>query len=236
MRHFDLEMNDLKKRLVDMAEIVQEMIKISVDMIVKRDINLAKEVFNRERETNLTEIVVDDTCLKLIALNQPVGTDLRFITSAMKINSDLERMGDEAVNICEIGENLLKYPDLKPLIDIPKMATAVISMVRDSICAFNTSDADLADMVLSKDDDVDELKRTIIKDLLEFMTNTSDKTMLIRAMDLMFIAKNLERLGDHATNIAEDVIFMVHGKKYSKFLTFKYYIMIQMKIKIIFIF
>jgi phosphate transport system protein len=212
MRHFDLEMNDLKKRLVDMAEIVQEMIKISVDMIVKRDINLAKEVFNRERETNLTEIVVDDTCLKLIALNQPVGTDLRFITSAMKINSDLERMGDEAVNICEIGENLLKYPDLKPLIDIPKMATAVISMVRDSICAFNTSDADLADMVLSKDDDVDELKRTIIKDLLEFMTNTSDKTMLIRAMDLMFIAKNLERLGDHATNIAEDVIFMVHGK------------------------
>ena len=212
MRHFDLEMNDLKKRLVDMAEIVQEMIKISVDMIVKRDINLAKEVFNRERETNLTEIVVDDICLKLIALNQPVGTDLRFITSAMKINSDLERMGDEAVNICEIGDNLLKYPDLKPLIDIPKMSNAIISMVRDSICAFNTSDADLADIVLSKDDDVDELKRTIIKDLLEFMTNTSDKTMLIRAMDLMFIAKNLERLGDHATNIAEDVIFMVHGK------------------------
>ena len=212
MRHFDLEMNDLKKRLVDMAEIVQEMIKISVDMIVKRDINLAKEVFNRERETNLTEIVVDDICLKLIALNQPVGTDLRFITSAMKINSDLERMGDEAVNICEIGDNLLKYPDLKPLIDIPKMSNAIISMVRDSICAFNTSDADLADTVLSKDDDVDELKRTIIKDLLEFMTNTSDKTMLIRAMDLMFIAKNLERLGDHATNIAEDVVFMVHGK------------------------
>ena len=212
MRHFDLEMNDLKKRLVDMAEIVQEMIKISVDMIVKRDINLAKEVFNRERETNLTEIVVDDICLKLIALNQPVGTDLRFITSAMKINSDLERMGDEAVNICEIGDNLLKYPDLKPLIDIPKMSNAIISMVRDSIYAFNTSDADLADTVLSKDDDVDELKRTSIKDLLEFMTNTSDKTMLIRAMDLMFIAKNLERLGDHATNIAEDVIFMVHGK------------------------
>ena len=212
MRHFDLEMNNLKKKLLDMAEIVQEMIKFSVDMIVKRDINLSQEVFNRERETNLTEIVVDDTCLKLIALNQPVGTDLRFITSAMRINSDLERMGDEAVNICEIGENLLKYPDLKPLIDIPKMAKTVVAMVMDSICAFNTSDAELADTVLSKDDEVDELKRTIIKDLLEFMTDTSDKTMLIRAMDLMFIAKNLERLGDHATNIAEDVIFMVHGK------------------------
>ena len=212
MRHFDIEMNNLKKKLLDMAEIVQEMINFSVDMIVKRDINLSQEVFNRERETNLTEIVVDDTCLKLIALNQPVGADLRFITSAMRINSDLERMGDEAVNICEIGENLLKYPDLKPLIDIPKMAKTVVAMVMDSICAFNTSDAELADTVLSKDDEVDELKRTIIKDLLEFMTDTSDKTMLIRAMDLMFIAKNLERLGDHATNIAEDVIFMVHGK------------------------
>ena len=141
-----------------------------------------------------------------------MGADLRFITSAMRINSDLERMGDEAVNICEIGENLLKYPDLKPLIDIPKMAKTVVTMVIDSICAFNTSDAELADTVLSKDDEVDELKITIIKDLLEFMTDTSDKTMLIRAMDLMFIAKNLERLGDHATNIAEDVIFMVHGK------------------------
>ena len=212
MRHFDIEMNNLKKKLLDMAEIVQEMIKFSVDMIVKRDINLSQEVFNRERETNLTEIVVDDTCLKLIALNQPVGADLRFITSAMRINSDLERMGDEAVNICEIGENLLKYPDLKPLIDIPKMAKIVVAMVMDSICAFNTSDAELADTVLSKDDEVDELKRTIIKDLLEFMTDTSDKTTLIRSMDLMFIAKNLERLGDHATNIAEDVIFMVHGK------------------------
>ena len=212
MRHFDIEMNNLKKKLLDMAEIVQEMINFSVDMIVKRDINLSQEVFNRERETNLTEIVVDDTCLKLIALNQPVGADLRFITSAMRINSDLERMGDEAVNICEIGENLLKYPDLKPLIDIPKMAKTVVAMVIDSICAFNTSDAELADTVLSKDDEVDELKITIIKDLLEFMTDTSDKTMLIRAMDLMFIAKNLERLGDHATNIAEDVIFMVHGK------------------------
>ena len=212
MRHFDIEMNNIKKKLLDMAEIVQEMIKFSVDMIVKRDINLSQEVFNREREANLTEIVVDDTCLKLIALNQPVGADLRFITSAMRINSDLERMGDEAVNICEIGENLLKYPDLKPLIDIPKMAKTVVAMVIDSICAFNTSDAELADTVLSKDDEVDELKITIIKDLLEFMTDTSDKTMLIRAMDLMFIAKNLERLGDHATNIAEDVIFMVHGK------------------------
>lgn len=212
MRRFDLELNDLKKRLVDMAEIVQEMIRISIDMLVKRDLNLTKEVFDREREVNLTEIVVDDICLKLIALNQPVGTDLRFITSAMRINSDLERMADAAVNICEIGEALLKYPNLKPLIDIPKMANAVIAMVKDSIQAFNTNDTGLADIILSKDDEVDELNRIIIKDLLELMTNTSDKTTLVRAINLMFVAKNLERLGDHATNVAEDVIFMVHGK------------------------
>lgn len=212
MRHFDVEMNDLKKRLVDMASLVQEMIKISVDEIVKRDESLSKEVFIREREVNLTEIVVDDTCLKLIALNQPVGADLRFITSAMRINSDLERMGDEAVNICETGLNLLKYPELKPLIDIPKMASAVIVMVKDSIESFNLSDAELANTVLTKDDEVDELKRIVFRDLLEFMTNTSDQTTLSRAVDLMLIAKSLERLGDHATNISEDVIFMVHGK------------------------
>ncbi len=212
MRHFDVEMNDLKKRLVDMASLVQEMIRISVDEIVKRDESLSKEVFAREREANLTEIVVDDTCLKLIALNQPVGADLRFITSAMRINSDLERMGDEAVNICEIGLDLLKYPELKPLIDIPKMASAVTEMVRDSIESFNLSNAELAESVLLKDDEVEELKRTVLKDLLEYMTNTSDQTTLTRAIDLMFIAKSLERLGDHATNIAEDVIFMVYGK------------------------
>ncbi len=212
MRHFDMEMTELKKKLVDMASSVQQMIKISIDVVVKRDKELSKEVFSIEREVNLDEIVIDDTCLKLIALNQPVGSDLRFITSAMRINSDLERMGDEAVNICETGLELLEYPELKPLIDIPKMVVLVTEMVKESIESFNLSDAELAQKVLEKDDAVDEIKRTIFKDLMEYMICTSDRTTIIRAMDLIFIARRLERLGDHATNICEDVIFMVNGK------------------------
>jgi len=212
MRHFDMEMTELKKKLVDMASLVQQMIKISIDVVVKRDKELAKEVFAIEREVNFDEILVDDTCLKLIALNQPVGSDLRFITSAMRINSDLERMGDEAVNICETGLELLEYPELKPLIDIPKMVVLVTEMVKESIESFNLSDTELAQKVLEKDDAVDELKRIIFKDLMEYMVGTNDRTTIIRAMNLVAIAKRLERLGDHATNVCEDVIFMVHGK------------------------
>ncbi len=212
MRHFDMEMTELKKKLVDMASSVQQMIKISIDVVVKRDKELAKEVFSIEREVNLDEIFVDDTCLKLIALNQPVGSDLRFITSAMRINSDLERMGDEAVNICETGLELLEYPELKPLIDIPKMVIIVTEMVKESIESFNLSDTELAQKVLEKDDAVDELKRIILKDLIEYMIETNDRSTVIRAMNLVSIAKRLERLGDHATNVCEDVIFMVHGK------------------------
>jgi len=207
-----MEMTELKKKLVDMASSVQQMIKISIDVVVKRDKELAKEVFSIEREVNLDEIFVDDTCLKLIALNQPVGSDLRFITSAMRINSDLERMGDEAVNICETGLELLEYPELKPLIDIPKMVVLVTEMVKESIESFNLSDTELAQKVLEKDDAVDELKRIILKDLIEYMIETNDRSTVIRAMNLVSIAKRLERLGDHATNVCEDVIFMVHGK------------------------
>lgn len=212
MRHFDMEMTELKKKLVDMASSVQQMIKISIDVVVKRNKELSKDVFSIEREVNLDEIVIDDTCLKLIALNQPVGSDLRFITSAMRINSDLERMGDEAVNICETGVELLEYPELKPLIDIPKMVVIVTEMVKESIESFNLSDTELAQKVLEKDDAVDELKRIILKDLIEYMIETNDRSTVIRAMNLVSIAKRLERLGDHATNICEDVIFMVNGK------------------------
>jgi len=207
-----MEMTELKKKLVDMASSVQQMIKISIDVVVKRDKELSKDVFSIEREVNLDEIVIDDTCLKLIALNQPVGSDLRFITSAMRINSDLERMGDEAVNICETGVELLEYPELKPLIDIPKMVVIVTEMVKESIESFNLSDTELAQKVLEKDDAVDELKRIILKDLIEYMIETNDRSTVIRAMNLVSIAKRLERLGDHATNICEDVIFMVNGK------------------------
>jgi phosphate transport system protein len=207
-----MEMNDLQTRLVDMAELVKQMIKATIDQLVLRDPKLSDRIFGLEKEVNIQEIVIDDKCLKLIALNQPVGTDLRFITSAMRINSDLERMGDEAVNISEISLDLIKYPDLKPLIDIPKMADIVKQMVEDSIRAFNTSDVKLAKAVLEKDDEVDDLKDRIFTDLKKYMTKSSDPDTIQRAIDLIQVARSLERIGDHSTNICEDVIFMVHGK------------------------
>jgi phosphate transport system protein len=212
MRHFDVEMNDLKNRLLDMSRLVKEMIKAAIDGLVNRDSNLFNTVFSLEKEVNVQEIVIDDKCLKLIALNQPVGADLRFITSAMKINSDLERMGDEAVNISEGAVNLLKYPELKPLIDIPEMSDKVQQMVADSIKAFNTTDVELAKAVLIEDDKADDLQKRVLSYLKDFMIKSSDFETIQRAVDLMFIARSLERIGDHATNISEDVIFMVHGK------------------------
>jgi len=212
MRHFDVEMNDLKKRLMDMSGLVQDMIKASIDGLVNRDLELFNTVFSLEKEVNIQEIVIDDKCLKLIALNQPVSVDLRFITSAMKINSDLERMGDEAVNISKGSVDLLKYPELKPLIDIPKMSDIVQQMVADSIRAFNTTDVELAKAVLIKDDEADDLQKRVISDLKDFMVKSSDFETIQRAVDLIFVARSLERIGDHATNISEDVIFMVHGK------------------------
>lgn len=212
MRHFDMEMNDLKNCLVDMAGLVQEMLKATIEQLVSRDPKLSETIFGLEKEVNVQEIVVDDKCLKLIALHQPVGADLRFITSAMRINSDLERMGDEAVNITEIALDLIKYPELKPLIDIPKMAEAVQEMVEDSIKAFNTSDVELAKAVLDKDDEVDRLKDCVFEDLKVYMTKSTDPDTIQRAVNLILVARSIERIGDHATNISEDVIFMVHGK------------------------
>ncbi|MDR1195818.1 MAG: phosphate signaling complex protein PhoU [Endomicrobium sp.] len=212
MRHFDMEMNDLQTRLVDMAGLVRQMIKATIDQLVLRDPKLSETIFGLEKEVNIQEIVIDDKCLKLIALNQPVGADLRFITSAMRINSDLERMGDEAVNISEMALDLIKYPELKPLIDIPKMADIVKQMVEDSIKSFNTSDVILAKAVLEKDDEVDDLKDMVFTDLKEYMTKSSDPDTIQRAVDLILVARSVERIGDHATNISEDVIFMVHGK------------------------
>ncbi|MCA6071184.1 MAG: phosphate signaling complex protein PhoU [Endomicrobium sp.] len=212
MRHFDVEMSDLQNRLLDMAGLVQEMIKAATQKLVERDSKKLDVVSSLEKEVNVQEIVIDDKCLKLIALNQPVGADLRFITSAMRINSDLERMGDEAVSISERASDLIKYVQLKPLADIPKMVEIVRSMVMDCIKAFNTSDAELALSVLAEDNEVDSLRDKVINDIKNLMLKASDIDVINGAVDLMFVAKSIERLGDHATNISEDIIFMVHGK------------------------
>jgi phosphate transport system protein len=212
MRHFDVEMSDLQGRLLGMAKLVQEMIKSATQELIKRDPKQIDNVSRLEKDVNIQEIIIDDKCLKLIALNQPVGADLRFITSAMKINSDLERMGDEAVNISRMALDLIKYHELKPLVDIPKMVENVQSMIMDCIRAFNTSDSELALSVLTKDKEVDFLRDRVTNDIKKMLLESSAMDTVQRAVDLMFIAKSIERLGDHAKNISEDVVFMVHGK------------------------
>jgi phosphate transport system protein len=212
MRRFDVEMRDLQNHLLDMAGLVQEMIKTAMQELVERDPKQANTVFCLEKKVNVQEIIIDDKCLKLIALNQPVSVDLRFITSAMRINSDLERMGDEAVNISEMALDLIKYPKVNSLVFIPKMVESVQNMVVDCIRAFNTSDSELALSVLAKDDEVDDLKDRVLANLKSLILKSSDVYTIQRAVDLIFVTKSIERLGDHATNISEDVIFMVHGK------------------------
>ncbi|MDR0977753.1 MAG: phosphate signaling complex protein PhoU [Endomicrobium sp.] len=212
MRHFDVEMSDLQNRLLDMAGLVQKMIRAATAEFISTDCNQIDTVLSLEKEVNIQEIVIDDKCLKLIALNQPVGTDLRFITSAMRINSDLERMGDESLNIARMSLNLIKYHEIKQVVNIPKMIEIVQSMIIDCIKSFNTNDSDLAMSVLSKDNEVDNLRDTIIGELKTVLIKAADPDAIQQITDLMFITRSIERLGDHATNICEDIIFMVHGK------------------------
>jgi phosphate transport system protein len=211
-RHFDTELNDLKTRLVEMAELVQKMITASVASLATYDTKSSEEVFAMEKEVNIAEIVIDDKCLKLIALNQPVGTDLRFITSAMRVSTDLERMADYAVNVTEIAQELLEFPETKPLSEIPKMANIVQDMIKSSTKAFNTNNVDLAEKVLEQDDEVDVFHDKAVKKIAEIMTNSSSHVVIQRAIRQLVIVRSLERMGDHATNIGEDIIFMVNGK------------------------
>jgi len=159
---------------------------------------------------NELQIEIDDRCLKLIALQQPMASDLRLITAAMKINADLERIGDQAVNIAETALRLLPQPPLKPLIDIPRMAENAEAMTRDALDAFVRKDAALARRVLARDDEVDQLKDQVFRVLLTYMM--ADPGTIERALGLILISRNLERIADHATNIAEDVIFLVEAK------------------------
>jgi phosphate transport system protein len=205
--HFQKELKELKENLLRMAALVEEAIRDAVQSLVKRDSDLARKTFEFEDRINKMEIAIDDMCLKLLALRQPMAVDLRFITSAMKITTDLERMGDQAVNIAERTVSLNEDPQLKPYIDIPRMTEIVQSMVRDVLDAFVNSDSKLARSVCGRDDLVDGLNDQVVRELLTYMI--SDPKTITRAVHLMIVARCLERIADHATNIAEDVIFMV---------------------------
>jgi phosphate transport system protein len=208
--HFQKELDELKENLLGMAAIVEEAIRDSVQSLVKRDSDLAQKAFGFEDRINKMEIAIDEMCLKLLALRQPMAADLRFITSAMKITTDLERMGDQAVNIAERAISLNQEPQLKPYIDIPKMAEITQSMVKDVLDAFVNRDPKLARSVCERDDLVDGLNDQVFRELLTYMYG--DSQTIGRAIHLMIVCRCLERIADHATNIAEDVIFLVDAR------------------------
>jgi phosphate transport system protein len=205
--HFQQELNRLKENLLQMAGLAERAISNAVEALVKRDTALAERTIAEDEKINQMEIVIDDWCLKLLALHQPMAADLRYITSAMRINTELERIGDQAVNIAERVISLNQEPQLKPYIDIPRMAEITQSMVKDVLDAFVNGDAKLARSVCERDDQVDGLNDQVFRELLTYMM--ADSKTITRAVHLIIVSRCLERIADHATNIAEGVIFMV---------------------------
>jgi phosphate transport system protein len=209
-RHYEEELRDLRHRVLAMGGFVEKQIADAMQSLVSRDVAAAKLVIERDKTVNRMDVEVDDLCLRLLALHQPAAKDLRLITTALKITTDLERAGDIAENICERAIELTEEPQLKPLIDLPRMAALAQGMLRQSLDAFVREDVDLALKVCHDDDEVDLLTSQLFRELISFMME--DPRTITRAMRLIFVAKYLERVADHATNIAEMVIFMVKGK------------------------
>jgi len=209
-RHYDEELQELRHNLLEMGGLVEKQIADAIRALVERDDEFARLIIERDRTVNRMEVQIDDLCLRLLALHQPAARDLRLITTALKINTDLERAGDMAENICERVLELCREPQLKPLIDLPRMAAIAQGMLRQSLDAFVREDTELALQVCHQDDEVDQLADQLLRELLTFMLE--DPHTISRALRLIFISKYLERLADHATNIAEMVIFMVKGK------------------------
>ena len=209
-RHFHEELDALKQTLIAMGGLVEDQIRRVMTALVERDSELDQEVIDRDAQVNAYDIEVDEKCVELLALHQPAAGDLRFITTAMKIVTDLERIGDQAVNIAQRALELNREPQLKPYIDLPRMAEKSQRMVKESLDAFVTRDTELARRVCAEDAEVDALKEQIFRELLTFMME--DARTIPRAIRLILISRFLERVADHATNIAEMVIYMVESK------------------------
>ncbi|OPY69178.1 MAG: hypothetical protein A4E62_01895 [Syntrophorhabdus sp. PtaU1.Bin002] len=207
---FDLELKELKEKLLYEGSLVERAIQDAIKALLERTSDLAKKVIEDDDSVNAIEVEVDEFCLKLLALRQPAARDLRFITTAIKINYDLERIGDMAVNLCERVLELNQEPQLKPYIDLPTMANIVQMMVKESLDAFVKEDVQVASKVKQEDTKVDNYHDQIFRELLTYMIE--DPKTITRATRLLFISKYLERIADHAVNIAELVIFMVEGK------------------------
>jgi len=210
-RHFDEQLEQLKERLLTMGGLVEKAVHLSVESLKHRNESFATQVIAEiEPQINQLQLELDDRALQLLALQQPMAVDLRLITSTMKINSDLERMGDLAVNIAERALSILSHPILKVLVDIPRMAEITEGMVKDSLDAFVRRDSDLARQVVLRDDEVDQFRDKVFGELIAAMIKVP--RCIQEALDLILVSRNLERVADHATNIAEDVIYMVMGR------------------------
>ncbi len=209
-RHFDEELAELKTKLARMAGLAEDQIDKALSALVTRDSALACRVIERDHKVNAMDVEIDEACIQLLALHQPAAHDLRLVTTAMKLSTELERISDLSESICERVIELNEEPQLKPYIDIPRMGNLARVMVKESIDAFVKEDAKLASKVITDDDMVDELMEQVFRELLSFMVENPDT--ISRAIRLSFIAKSLERVADHATNIAELVVYLVEGK------------------------
>jgi phosphate transport system protein len=209
VRHFIEDLEHLKTKLLEMSSLVEAAIQRSISAVTEKDRSAAEEVFKNEAKINSIELEIDEFAVNLLALQQPMAADLRLIVAALKINTDLERMGDLSVNIAQGALSLMEAPVIKPMIDIPHVAGLVQSMVRKALDAFVARDSDLARSVLASDDAVDSLRTASYHELVSFMEQ--DPENIRQALDLLNIIRSLERIADHSTNIAEDVLFLVKG-------------------------
>ena len=210
MRHFHEQLDDLFQRLVLMGSLTEGMIRTAVRSLMEQNESLAAEVYEHEQELNVLQVEVDDRAIRLTALQQPVAQDARFLFMASRIGGELERIGDQAINICQNTHYVLTGPPVKPLVDLTIMCQVVQKMVRDSVTAMVNRDAALAEKVLQEEEKVDAFRDQVFRILLTHMMG--DPRTIPQCMSLILIGRNLERIGDHATNIAEEVIYWIHGR------------------------
>ena len=209
-RHFHEELNELKHQLIKMCALAEGMIGDAVRVLVEREASLPTVIYQHETQVNRMQVEIDEHCFTLIALHQPTASDLRFILGAAKTNSDLERLADQAVNICQKAEHLMTHEPLRPFVIIPKMTQIARDMVKDSLHAYVDRQVDQARDVIARDEQLNNLKRQIVAEMVDFMAK--DPATVAYALDIVVVAHNLERIGDHAKNIAENAIFVIEGK------------------------
>ena len=208
-RHFERDLEELKERLLWMGSLAERSVHQAVNSVLEAEEKLALAVLNEENVINELQIEIDDRVVQLLALQQLMAADLRFVLAIARINNDLERIADQAVNIAQSAQRILRHPRVKPYVDLPRMGELAEKMMRDSLDSLVRRDVELARSVLARDDQVDQLRDQIFRELLTYMMG--DSSVVYPAFELILVAKNLERVADHATNVAEDVIYMVAG-------------------------